>query len=89
MASSGPTGAPSPRRTLSTRGCGRSNTSTASRTLTTGWLVAIDGRLEWREWNAEDGTKRHAVTIVGNIEFLAAPNGHKRPAHPQDEDIAF
>jgi single-strand DNA-binding protein len=61
----------------------------AAKTLTTGWLVAIDGRLQWREWNAEDGTKRQAVTIVGNVEFLAATNGHKRPADLRDADIPF
>ena len=61
----------------------------AAKTLAKGWLVAIDGRLEWREWNAEDGSKRHAITIVGNVEFLAAPNGGKRPEQPQDEDIPF
>jgi single-strand DNA-binding protein len=61
----------------------------AAKTLTKGWLVAIDGRLEWREWKADDGTRRHAMTIVGNVEFLAAPNGDKHHEHPRDEDIPF
>jgi single-strand DNA-binding protein len=38
-----------------------------------GWLVAIDGRLEFTTWDAEDGAKRHDYAIVGNVEFLAAP----------------
>jgi single-stranded DNA-binding protein len=40
--------------------------------LTKGWLVAVDGRLEFGEWDAKDG-KRHDYTDVGNVEFLAAP----------------
>jgi single-strand DNA-binding protein len=40
--------------------------------------VAIDGRLEWREWDDRDGNKRQAVDIVAeSVQFLApgAPNG--------------
>jgi len=33
--------------------------------------VAIDGRLEWREWDAQDGTKRQAVEIIADsVQFL-------------------
>jgi single-strand DNA-binding protein len=33
--------------------------------------VAIDGRLEWREWEAQDGSKRQAVEIVADsVQFL-------------------
>src|SRR3954454_9204712 len=33
--------------------------------------VAVDGRLEWREWDAQDGTKRQAVEIVADsVQFL-------------------
>ena len=45
----------------------------AANTLKKGWLVAVDGRLEWSEWEAKDGTRRHDYEIVGNVEFLAAP----------------
>ena len=39
--------------------------------LAKGRPVAIDGRLEWREWEAQDGTKRQAVDIVAdNVQFL-------------------
>jgi len=36
--------------------------------------VAIDGRLEWREWEATDGSgKRQAVEIVAdNVQFLGS-----------------
>jgi single-strand DNA-binding protein len=42
-----------------------------ARFLTKGRPVAIDGRLEWREWQAQDGSKREAVEIVADsVQFL-------------------
>jgi single-strand DNA-binding protein len=39
--------------------------------LSKGRPVAIDGRLDWREWEAQDGTKRQAVQIIAdNVQFL-------------------
>jgi single-strand DNA-binding protein len=39
--------------------------------LAKGRPIAIDGRLEWREWEAQDGTKRQAVEIVADsVQFL-------------------
>ena len=39
--------------------------------LAKGRPVAIDGRLEWREWDAQDGTKRQAVEVVADsVQFL-------------------
>ena len=39
--------------------------------LAKGRPVAIDGRLEWREWEAQDGSKRQAVEIVAeSVQFL-------------------
>ena len=39
--------------------------------LAKGRPVGIDGRLEWREWEAQDGTKRQAVEIVADsVQFL-------------------
>jgi single-strand DNA-binding protein len=35
--------------------------------------VAIDGRLEWREWEAQDGTKRQATDIIADsVQFLGS-----------------
>ena len=43
----------------------------ASRYLTKGRGVAIDGRLEWREWETPEGGKRQAVDIIAdNVQFL-------------------
>jgi single-stranded DNA-binding protein len=41
--------------------------------------VAVDGRLEFGEWDSKDG-KRHDYTVVGNVEFLAAPRAGEEPA---------
>lgn len=39
--------------------------------LTKGRQIAIDGRLRWREWQAQDGQKREAVEIVAdNVQFI-------------------
>ena len=39
--------------------------------LSKGRPVAIDGRLEWREWEAQDGAKRQAVEVVAeSVQFL-------------------
>jgi single-strand DNA-binding protein len=42
-----------------------------SRFLSKGRPVAIDGRLEWREWQGQDGAKRESVEIVADaVQFL-------------------
>jgi single-strand DNA-binding protein len=42
-----------------------------ARFLAKGRPVAIDGRLEWREWQAQDGAKRESVEIVADaVQFL-------------------
>jgi single-strand DNA-binding protein len=39
--------------------------------LAKGRPVGIDGRLDWREWQAQDGSKREAVEIVAeSVQFL-------------------
>ena len=39
--------------------------------LSKGRPIAIDGRLDWREWDAQDGTKRQAVEIIADtVQFL-------------------
>ena len=41
--------------------------------LSKGRPVAVDGRLEWREWQAQDGAKREAVEIVAeSVQFLGS-----------------
>ncbi|MBM2822951.1 MAG: single-strand binding protein [Thermoleophilia bacterium] len=72
--------------------------------LAKGRPVAIDGRLEWREWEAQDGAKRQAVEVVADsVQFLggrqesegayvpagAAASGDDFPSSPADDDIPF
>ena len=48
--------------------------------LSKGRPVAIEGRLDWREWET-DGVKRQAVEIVANsVQFLGSGNGSKNGA---------
>ena len=44
-----------------------------SQFLSKGRPVAVDGRLDWREWEAQDGTKRQAVEIIADtVQFLGS-----------------
>jgi len=41
--------------------------------LSKGRPVAVDGRLDWREWEAQDGQKRQAVEIIADtVQFLGS-----------------
>lgn len=50
---------------------GASGEATA-RTISQGWLVAVEGRIEFNQWT-KDGEKRSGHSVVGRVEFLAAP----------------
>jgi single-strand DNA-binding protein len=72
--------------------------------LSKGRPVAVEGRLDWREWEAKDGSKRQAVQIVANsVQFLGSRDGgggggngngggftpqSDTPADPSDFDAA-
>ena len=45
--------------------------------LSKGRPVAIDGRLEWREWEAKDGSgKRQSIDIIADsVQFLGSRDG--------------
>jgi single-strand DNA-binding protein len=48
--------------------------------LAKGRPVAVDGRLDWREWDAQDGTKRQAVEIIADtVQFLGSRDGGGAP----------
>ena len=69
--------------------------------LSKGRQVAVEGRLVYREWQAEDGSKRSKHQVIGRVEFLGSSpssNGQGHEPRPQappaavgaaDEDIAF
>jgi single-strand DNA-binding protein len=51
--------------------------------LSKGRPVAVDGRLDWREWEAQDGTKRQAVEIIADtVQFLGS-RGDAEGGQPQ------
>ncbi|HYH57711.1 MAG TPA: single-stranded DNA-binding protein [Thermoleophilaceae bacterium] len=44
--------------------------------LSKGRPVAVDGRLEWREWQDQQGNKRQSVDIIADsVQFLGSPSG--------------
>jgi single-strand DNA-binding protein len=44
--------------------------------LAKGRPVGVQGKLTWREWDAQDGSKRQSVEIVAdNIQFLGSRDG--------------
>jgi single-strand DNA-binding protein len=41
--------------------------------LSKGRPVAVEGRLNWREWEAQDGSKRQSVDIIADtVQFLGS-----------------
>ena len=60
--------------------------------LSKGRPVAVEGRLDWREWEAKDGSgKRQAVQIIANsVQFLGSRDGaggggrQRQRLHPAD-----
>jgi single-strand DNA-binding protein len=71
-----------------------------ARYLSKGRPVAIDGRLEWREWESEQGGKRQAIDIIADaVQFLGGAKGNgdapvdaapvQSPPADQDDDIPF
>ena len=48
----------------------------AAQYLEKGRPVAIDGRLEWREWQDKEGNKRQSVDIIADsVQFLGGRDG--------------
>jgi len=61
-----------------------------ARYLSKGRPVAIDGRLDWREWDTPEGQKRQAVQIVAeSVQFLGgrddAGNGNDNGFTPRSD----
>jgi single-strand DNA-binding protein len=56
-----------------------------SRYMRKGSRVALDGRLEWREWETADQQKRQAVSVVADtVQFLDSPAGARLQDEPGD-----
>jgi len=48
---------------------------TAADYLAKGRRIGVDGRLSWREWQAQDGTKRQSVEVIANDLFFLDSRG--------------
>jgi single-strand DNA-binding protein len=58
-----------------------------SRYMRRGSRVAIDGRLEWREWETAEQERRQAVSIVADtVQFLDSP-GERSQLEAGDERL--
>ena len=65
-----------------------------ARFLAKGRPVAVDGRLEWHEWETAEGERRQAVGIVADsVQFLAArqrgAGEEAELAEQEEEAVAF
>ena len=56
--------------------------------LTKGKQIIVSGRVEFREWETEDGGKRNAVSFVANdLQFVGAkPSEDDAPAPAESSD---
>ena len=48
---------------------------TVANYMAKGRRIGIDGRLQWREWEAQDDTKRQSVDVVANDVFFLDSRG--------------
>jgi single-strand DNA-binding protein len=64
-----------------------------SRFLEKGRPVAVDGRLDWHEWENDEGERRQAVGVVAdNVQFLSSrqgPASDVAEGQLEEEAIAF
>jgi single-strand DNA-binding protein len=52
-----------------------------------GSRVAVDGRLEWREWEDAEEQRRQAVSVVAeSVQFLDAPAEGRADPSPEGEE---
>lgn len=58
--------------------------------LTKGRLVAVEGRLQVRSYEAQDGTKRRVSEVVADsVRFLDRPREGQAPDVPMSDDVAL
>jgi single-strand DNA-binding protein len=56
--------------------------------LSKGRPVGVDGRLNWREWEAQDGSKRQTVDIIADsVQFLGSPQGAQSNGGARESDL--
>jgi single-stranded DNA-binding protein len=60
----------------------------AAQVRSVGQLVAVNGRLQYANWEAEDGTQHRDWELVGYVEFLASRGGEEPPDVEPAEALA-
>ncbi len=60
---------------------------TVSQYMAKGRRIGIDGRLSWREWQAQDGTKRQSVEIIANDVFFLDSRRDNEGGFTQSSDM--
>ena len=56
--------------------------------LKKGSPVFVEGRLQSRSWEAQDGTKRSTIEVVAqNVQFLSSGSGRGQKAMPEDTNF--
>lgn len=55
-----------------------------------GSKVGVTGRLQWREWEAKDGSKRQSVSVIANDVSLLDTRKDGQPTEsPSEEELPF
>lgn len=63
--------------------CWRQTAELAQKYLAKGRKVAVEGRIETRSYDAQDGTKRYVTEVIADsIEFLASRSADPGPTPP-------
>jgi len=58
--------------------------------LAKGRAIAVTGRLIYREWEADDGTKRSKHQVIGRVRFGGRPDTDQTDASvEEDSEIEF
>lgn len=56
--------------------------------LSKGSPVFVEGRLQSRSWEAQDGQKRNTIEVIAdNVQFLRAGSGEKAPGSSPKPDV--
>ena len=60
--------------------------ASVSRFLGKGSKVAIEGKLRWSQWQAQDGSKRSKLeVVVDELEFMTSRDGGQQPQQYQPQ----
>lgn len=57
--------------------------------LAKGRAIAVTGRLIYREWQAEDGTRRSKHAVIGRVQFGGRPDTNGDHDNSTEEDADF